>query len=75
MLENSLELIDYVYQGNEKFVRITKNDNFVRGALVSSFQIINSLFSVRYVGMLNGHKILDESFARLDKPNYYFEMD
>lgn len=73
MLENSLELIDYVYQGEEKFLQLTKRESRYKGALVNSFQIINSLFFVRYLAMLNGHKILDETIPRTDNPNYYFE--
>lgn len=73
MLENSLELIDYVYQGEEKFLQLTKRESRYKGALVNSFQIINSLFFVRYLATLNGHKILDETIPRTDNPNYYFE--
>lgn len=73
MIENSLELIDYVYQGPEKFVKITKRGNTFRGALINSLNIINSLYDVRYLATLNGHVILNETIPRLDEPNYTFE--
>lgn len=67
------ELIDNVYQGTEKFVKITKRGKFIRGALVNSLQIINSLYDVKYVATLNGHNIINEIIPRIDDPNYTFE--
>jgi hypothetical protein len=72
MIENSLELIDYVYQGPDKFVFITKKGEHCVGARINSFQIINSIYDVRYVATLNGHKILDLSIPRIQEPGYYY---
>lgn len=63
-----------VFSGTEeKYVQITKKGRFFQRALCTSFTVYNSLYSVRYHAVLNGHCIVDITFAKLDEPNYEVE--
>jgi hypothetical protein len=63
-----------VFSGSEeKYVQITKNGKFYQRALCTSFIVYHSLYHTRYHGILNGHCIVDITFAKLDKPNYEVE--